>query len=132
MKRVAGILAVLLFTAFSARAGQPERDPQQTERVLQRFEEVKDRLSLTPEQAEQVRPLLSGVLLSTKAVRDDYAVENQTRRIRRRMARELRAIRSHADARLKLILSKAQMGELKTIHKEWRDEIPSWAALETR
>jgi hypothetical protein len=132
MKRLIGILAVLLGTTFSALAGEPERDPQQAERVLQRFQEVQDRLSLTPGQAEQVRPLLAGVFLSMKAVRDDYGVENQTRRSRRRMARELRAIRSHADERLKMILSRAQMDELKTIRREWRDEIPSWAALGTR
>ncbi|HEV8608593.1 MAG TPA: hypothetical protein VGS98_00785 [Thermoanaerobaculia bacterium] len=132
MKRMVGILAVLLATTFSAFAGEEQSEPQHPDRVLQRFQEVKDRLSLTPEQAEQVRPLLVGVLLSMKAVRDDYGVENQTRRSRRRMARELRAIRSHADERLKLILSRAQMEELKTIRKEWRDEISSWAALGTR
>jgi hypothetical protein len=67
-----------------------------------------------------------------KAVRDDYGVENQSRRSRRRMARELRAIRSHGDARLKLILSRAQMEELRTIRRQWRDETPSWAVLGTR
>jgi hypothetical protein len=132
MKRMVGILAVLLATTFSALAGQPERDPQRSERVLQRFQVVEDRLSLTPAQAERVRPLLAGALLSMKAVRDDYGVENQTRRSRRRMARELRAIRSHADKRLKLILSWAQMEELRTIRREWRNEIPSWAVLGTR
>ena len=48
------------------------------------------------------------------------------------MAREIRAIQAHADGRLKLILSNAQIRELKRIRKEWRDEIPSWAALSTR
>ena len=132
MKTLVGILTVLLGTTFSALAGQPERDPQQLEREQQRLQEVKDRLSLTPEQAEQVRPVLAGMLQIMKAVRDDYGVENQSRRSRRRMARELRALRLHADERLKLILSKAQMEELRTIRKEWRDEISSAAALGTR
>jgi hypothetical protein len=132
MKTLVGILTILLGTTFSALAGQPERDPQQLEREQQRLQEVKDRLSLTPEQAEQVRPVLAGMLQIMKAVRDDYGVENQSRRSRRRMARELRAIRSHADERLKLILSRAQMEELRTIRKEWRDEIPSAATLGTR
>jgi hypothetical protein len=132
MKRLVGILAVLLATTFSALAGQPEGDPQHAERVQQRLEELQDRLSLTSEQAEQVRPVLAGVLQEMKAMRDDYEVENQSRRSRRRMARELRALRLHADERLKLILSKAQMEELRTIRKEWRDEISSAAALGTR
>jgi hypothetical protein len=132
MTKTVGILAVLLATTFPALAGQPECDPRQSERVLQRFQQVEDRLSLTPEQAEQVRPLLAGVLLSMKAVRDDYGVENQSRRSRRRMARELRAIRSHADERLKLILSRAQMEELRTMRKEWRDEFRTEVASGTR
>ena len=132
MKRLVGILAVLLATTFSALAGQPEGDSQHAERVQQRLQELQDRLSLTSEQAEQVRPVLAGVLQEMKAMRDDYEVENQSRRSRRRMARELRALRLHADERLKLILSKAQMEELRTIRKEWRDEISSAAALGTR
>src|SRR5437764_7185617 len=116
MKRMAGIVAVLLATAFPAPASEPERDPQQTERVVQRFEEVAGRLSLTPQQAEQLRALLSGVLSSMKAVRDyGVGVGNPSRRSRRRMAREIRAIQAHADGRLKLILSNAQIRELKRI-----------------
>jgi hypothetical protein len=48
------------------------------------------------------------------------------------MARELRAIRSHGEARLKLILSRAQMEELRTMRKEWRDEFRTEVASGTR
>jgi hypothetical protein len=132
MKTLVGILTILLGTTFSALAGQPERDPQQLEREQQRLQEVKDRLSLTPEQAEQVRPVLAGMVESMKAARDDYGGENQSRRSRRRMARELRAIRSYANERLKLILSKEQLWELRAMRKEWRDEFQNAADPGTR
>lgn len=123
MKRLLWVLAVLLVTTFSTLADQPERDPQQLEHVRQRFQEVKDRLSLTPGQAERVQPVIAGMILVMKDVRDDCGVENQSGRGRRRMNRELRAIRSYAEARLKLVLSRAQRDELKTILEAWDDEL---------
>ncbi len=132
MKALVGILAVLLATTFSTLAGEPERDPQRLERVQQSFQELNVRLSLTPEQAAQVRPVLADMIEIMKAVRDDYGVENQSRRSRRRMSRELRAIRSHADARLKQVLSRAQMEELRKIRREWRDEFRGVVASGTR
>jgi hypothetical protein len=132
MKRLVGILAISLATTLSAPAAQPERDPQELAQVRQRLQEVEDHLSLTPEQADQVRPVIAGMLLSMRDVRDDYGFGDQSRRSRRRMARELRAIRLHADERLKLFLSTAQIEVLKTIRKDWRDELPTEVASATR
>ncbi|HEU5251454.1 MAG TPA: hypothetical protein VFW15_15835 [Thermoanaerobaculia bacterium] len=132
MKRLVGILAITLATTLPAPAAQPERDPQELAQVRQRLREVEDHLFLTPEQAEQVRPVIAGMLLSMKDVRDDYGVEDQSPRSRRRMVRELRAIRSHADERLKLFLSRAQIEELRSIRKEWRDEFRTEVTLAAR
>jgi hypothetical protein len=132
MKRLAGIIALLFAATSSMLAGQPGLDSQERERVQQMFQEMSDRLALTPEQAEQVRPVLAGLVESMKAARDDYGGENQSRRSRRRMARELRAIRSHANERLKLILSKEQLWELRAMRKEWRDEFQNAADPGTR
>jgi hypothetical protein len=129
MKTLVGIVAILLATTLPARADQPGRDPQELERVQQRFHEVQDRLALTPEQAEQVRPVVTGMLEIMKAVRDDYGAGDHSRSSRRRMARELRGIRAHADERLKLFLSRAQMEELKAIRREWGDELGSETTL---
>ena len=122
MKTTVGILAVLLATALSARADQPQRDPQERQRVEQRFGEVKDRLALTSEQAEQARPILTGMMEITRAVRRDYVLAEGNPSAQRRHARELRAIRSHADARLKRILTWTQREELREILAEWQDE----------
>ena len=123
MKRFLGVLAVLLVTTFSALAEQPARDPRQLEQVRRRFDEVKGRLSLTPAQAESVQPVIAGMILVMADVRDDRGVENRSGPGRRRMNRELRAIRSYAQARLKRVLSCAQRSELKRILESWDDEL---------
>jgi hypothetical protein len=129
MKTLAGIVAILLATTLSARADQPGRDPQELERVQKMFHEVEDRLALTPQQAEQVRPVVTGMLEIMRAVRDDYSAGDHSRGNRRRMERELRGIRAHADERLKLFLSRAQMEKLKAIRREWSDELGSETTL---
>jgi hypothetical protein len=129
MKKFLGVLAVLLVTTFSALADQPERDPQQLEQVRQRFEEVRDRLSLTPAQAERVEPVIAGMILVMNDVREDRGVEDRCGPRRRRMNRELRAIRSYAQARLKPVLSRAQRDELKTILEAWDDELERGSLL---
>ena len=132
MKKFLGVLAVLLVTTFSALADQPERDPQQLEQVRQRFEEVRDRLALTPAQAERVQPVIAGMILVMKDVRDDRDVENRSGPGRRRLNRELRAIRSYAEARLKRVLSRAQRCELQTILEAWDAELGSGSLLASK
>jgi hypothetical protein len=122
MKTVARILALSLAATLPALAERPQFDPRGVETVQQRFQEVKHRLALTPEQAEQVRPVLTGMIEVMKAVREDYVLAEGNPSTRRRLARELRAIQSHADARLKRVLSWEQMEEFRAIRREWRDE----------
>jgi len=132
MKTLLGVLAVFLATTFSALADQPARDPQQLEHVRKRFQEVKERLSLTPEQAERVQPVIAGMILSMSDVRDDYGLGDRSRRSRRRMQRELRAIRAYAEERLKLSLSRAQMEELEVIRDAWGEELESGTVLSSK
>ena len=132
MKKFLGVLAVLLVTTFSALADQPERDPQQLEQVRQRFEDVRDRLSLTPAQAERVEPVIAGMILVMNDVREDRGVEDRCGPRRQRMNRELRAIRSYAQARLKPVLSWAQRAELRTILEAWDDELGRGTLLVSR
>lgn len=131
MKKLQGIVAVLLVTAVPALAEQPERDPQQLEQVQKRFEEVRGRLSLTPAQAERVQPVIAGMILVMNDVRDDRDVERSGPG-RRRMNRELRAIRSYAQARLKRVLSRAQRCELMTILEAWDAELGSGTLLASK
>jgi hypothetical protein len=121
MKTVARIVAALLVTTLPALAERPQFDPREAASFQVRFQEVKHRLALTPTQAEQVRPVLLGTIEVMKAVRSDYVLADNSS-TRRRLARELRAIQSHADARLKRVLSWEQMEQFRAIRREWRDE----------
>lgn len=120
MKHGVFVLALLLTSAAPAWARQDSRAPQQTEQIQQRIEELKERLDLTPEQIEQMRPVLEEELEKLKAVRAKYSGDSQSRGAKLRIARELRAVRSSADDRLRRILSKQQMDEMKKIREERR------------
>lgn len=110
-------LAVLAPAAAGQNAGTPgNRDDQQ------RLEDIKRRLNLTDAQMEQIRPVLASEAEKLRAVLEKRGDGGQSRRDRRNMAKEVRAIRSDADDALKRILTKPQMAELEKVREEWRDE----------
>ena len=109
MKTFVGILTLLLATSLAALAEESQ------------FQELKARLSLTAEQAVQVRPVLEELPRILKAVRDDANGGTVSPSTRRRLARELRAIQSHAEGKLERILSREQMDELRRICRERGD-----------
>jgi hypothetical protein len=117
------IFSALLTCAANPCAAQQTSDAQRKEQLQQRLQQVKDRLNLTPEQAEQVRPVLTEEVESLRALREKYNQNGQDRRTRMKMGRELRSIRSAADDKLKKILSKQQMDEWKKIREEWRQDL---------
>jgi len=117
MKRILNFATLFLILSAGLFASQ-----QPLEQVRQRLEQIKDRLQLTPEQIEQVRPILVDELQQFRAVQQKYADDDQNRRGRLKMARELRDVQSSADDKLKKILSKQQMDEMKKIREELRQE----------
>lgn len=120
--------ALILAAAILSPGTAGQQTQERRDAVQQRLAEVKERLALTPEQIEQVRPVLAEEAQRLRALRDKYEGSGSaSRRSRRSMARELRDIRSDTDARLKRILSKSQMDELKKLREEWRRELRSRA-----
>jgi hypothetical protein len=120
LRRFAISFAVLL--ALCAPLAAQEADAgERSEQALERVEKMKERLHLTPEQLEQVRPVIAEQAEKFKAVRDKYSGQD-SRRSRRKMARELRDIRNETDEKLENILSKQQMDELKKMREEAREE----------
>jgi hypothetical protein len=120
------LLLVAMPGVARAQSGEPSA---QAERLQEKLDAVKGRLKLTPEQSEQLRPILTEELQQLRALREKYAADGDTsRRDKRRMAKELRDIRKDTDEKLKRILSKEQMAEMEQIRKEWRQEIRDRAA----
>jgi DNA replication protein DnaD len=125
MKRI--VQHAALFVMFSsllfAAPRQEDGNRQQTvEQIRQRLEQIKERLQLTPEQIEQVRPILLDEVQQLRAVEQKYNESDQNRRARLKTAREVRGIRSFTDKKLQKILSKSQMEDLKKIREEFREE----------
>lgn len=123
MKHSVLVLALLSIVAAPAWARQDSGASQQKERIEQRIDDLKERLALTPEQIEQIRPVLEDELRKAQAVRQKYSGSTQSRRTRLKMARELKEIQSSADDRLRKILTKEQMNELKKIREERRAQL---------
>jgi Spy/CpxP family protein refolding chaperone len=138
MKRLVILLTLLLIGSISGRAAAQEPAPAAPaaptapsapaipEQARQRLEQIKERLTLTPEQVEQVRPILADEMQKLKALRESNS--GGGRRDRRKMARELKEIQGDADDRLKKVLSKEQMQELKKLREESRQQLRERAA----
>ena len=107
------LCGLLLVVAASVRAQEPAARQQQ-------LEQMKQRLQLTPEQVEQVRPILQDEFQKLRALREQSG--GGSRRDRMHMGRAARGIRKEADEKLKKILSKKQMEELKKIREERKQQ----------
>jgi hypothetical protein len=114
------VLLLALLAPLSAQ--DPQAAPSNQARFQERLEKMKERLALTPEQTEQVRPVIKEEMEQLKALREKHQGD-QGRRGRLKMAREFRDIQSATDEKLRAILSKTQMDELKKIREETRQEL---------
>lgn len=116
------MLSVLVLPSAVPAVAQQPATSQQAEQARARFEQIRERLALTPDQAEQVRPVMTEEIQQLKTLREKYSGD-QSRRSRMKMAREARGIRDSADQKLKKILSRKQMDELQALRSEWSDEL---------
>ena len=96
---------------------------QDLDRLFERIDQVRSRLELTPQQVDQIRPILRDEFFKLRDLQDKFDGEDQNARTRLRMARELKDIQNDADDRLKKILSKKQMSELKKLREENRKQL---------
>jgi hypothetical protein len=138
MKRFVIVFALLLIwtlPAVPASAGQEATAqvaqpapgaPGAAEQAGKRLEQIKTRLALTPEQVEEVRPILQDEVKKLKALRETHS--GGGRRDRRKLGRELKGIQGETDDQLKKVLSKEQMKELKKLRDEWRQQLRERAA----
>jgi hypothetical protein len=100
-----------------------QRNQRDLDQLFERIDQIRTRLELTPEQVEQIRPILRDELLKLREVQEKYADQELNARTRLRMARELKDIQDDTDDRLKKILTKKQMEELKKIRQENREQL---------
>jgi len=87
------------------------------------MQQVKDQLQVTPEQADQIRPLFVDELQQLKAILDRYGdPRDASLMTKRKMRLESKSIQERTDDQLKTILSKQQMKDLEKLREQWRQE----------
>jgi len=106
------MIAKTLSLVFLLLASAQQPNERDLDRLFERIDKVRSRLELTPQQVEQIRPILRDEFLKFRDVQDKYDGQDQNARTRLRMARELKDIQDETDDRLKKILTKKQMTEL--------------------
>lgn len=123
--RILAVFSLLTLGAIPMFASQdpPDTPREVAEQARQRFDEIKQRLDLTPEQVEKVRPVLLQELQRLRALRDKNAGRDQTIRGQLQTAREFRDIQNDAAKSMEKILTKQQMQEYRKIQEETREEL---------
>jgi len=121
-------LSATLFTApvFAQDMRQPSED--QRAQFEARLQETRDRLGLTPEQEEAVRPILVSSLEESARILQSYGFDGDSRpdlslRERRKLRVELRGLREQTDRALSTVLTSQQLAEYDRIRDERQDEL---------
>jgi len=116
-------IALIGALAAGCLLAQSPPPPQFEERLNQRMQQVKDQLQVTPEQADQIRPLFVDELQQLKAILDRYGdPRDASLMTKRKMRLESKSIQERTDDQLKTILSKQQMKDLEKLREQWRQE----------
>lgn len=87
-----------------------------------RLEQLAQRLQLSQEQQDKIRPILQEEAAKLREIRAKY--EGQTsRRARLKMLRELKDVQESMEKRIEPVLTKQQFQEWKKIRQARRDEL---------
>jgi len=119
---MAGLVWVALAAAPLIHAQDATKE-ERIEKLEDRLADWKQRMNLSPEQVEQLRPI---VMEELKKAGAEMIVYNNTSKLPRdklRLARDLKRIRDDSDKKLQPILTGAQMATLKQIRAENREEL---------
>lgn len=113
---------LLIITALATATLAPAQ-PQNSDRFSEeQIATMRDRLKLTPEQVEKVKPILAKQAEKMQELRPE-SNDNRSRRDRMKLAQKARDIQKETEAELKGILTPEQMREFAAIRDERRDRI---------
>ncbi len=124
---VAAFVAAIPFAEASAR----QIDDATLERLLERAEENKARLGLTPEQEARVKPIMEAGRDRQLAILERYGFgrgQKPSLRMREKLklAREMKAARSDTESALSKHMSREQMAIYKDIQDERRERMKAY------
>lgn len=113
---VFGILAILMTASYAGAQNRRFQNPDQM------ISDLKERLSLSEEQAAQIRPIMEEQVEKRRALHEKY--KGQGKSARRSMRNEMQKSRGDMEARLEAILSTEQMDEFRKFQDERRKSRP--------
>lgn len=115
------VLAGLLWSP-SGRAQQFPSREQAEEMLRQQVVEMRERLELTPEQEQQIRPILQDSAKRTRELREQLRAQGPSRETIDAMREKMRKLRTETRQRLEQVLTEEQMQEYDKMQAEWRDQ----------
>lgn len=129
MKQFTALAALIAMLAVGSPAiAEDDRAAQAQEQM----EQTVERLDLTDEQIEQVKPILEESRASQQAIMAKYGVDPESRagsgkkldmRQARAIRKELNEVQEDTNAELKKILSAEQLEEFEVIQQERREQM---------
>ncbi len=109
-----------LILALSAYA---ERPVDTLEGVHEPFDQFTERLALSEQQAEQIRPILQESHEKMGLLRDQYQKESPSPSARHSFSKDSETLRQETEERLATLLSDRQMTEYGQIENEEREKM---------
>lgn len=129
MQRLTAAAALIVLFAIGTQA---KADDDRAAMVQKQMQQTFERLELTDEQIEQVKPVLEVSVASMQQILLSYGMDPESRqgsaekpqfRKMRAMRKEMHAVRENTLAELELILSDEQLEEFKRIQGERQAEM---------
>jgi hypothetical protein len=114
------VVGCSLFVAQAAELSDTSLDPSAN--ITNLVAKISEKLSLTTEQKASVEPILQESFAKRRAVAEKYRGERNLRSLRS-LRRELEPIQKETDAKLKAVLTEAQMKEYQKLRAETKEEL---------
>lgn len=118
----AALLALGLSLGVGTLAQAHDDKKDHGARVEKHMQQAAERLALSEEQKQQLRPLVEEHLAKAKAIRDRYPAE-ASREQKRQMFDEMRSVRDDYDGKVRAVLSEEQRQEWDKMQSERRDRM---------
>ena len=129
MRRAAASIALIVLLATGMQA---VAEDDRTEKAKEQIQQTIERLELTDEQAEQVKPVLEESAAARQEILSSYGMDPESRqdsvgkpgiRKMRAMRNEMNTLRENTLGELEQVLSDEQLEEFKRIQEERQAEM---------
>ena len=112
-----------LLMAWSAFAQRPMGSPQDGRNLEEQFDQIHERLALSDQQAEEIRPILEESRDKMRELREKYRDQARSRSTMESFRAEMEELRTETDERLTTVLTDAQIEEYREMERERRETL---------